>query len=228
MKVHTVTRFAANVFLLEDDNLCVIDTGLPGSAPAILAKIGLIGRKPEDVRIIVITHAHADHFGSAAKLLSSCRNADLGCHPLEAAMLRQGGKHVSPGLTGLTRAFEQAVRKVFPLVRLHGAAPTVSLDDGVSLRDWGVAGRVVHTPGHTGDSISVLLDDGSAFVGDLAVGRYRFNRRPTAATMALDRTAVGHSLCHLLECGARVLYPAHGRPIGEAELHRVVEEWRGS
>jgi len=72
--------------------------------------------------------------------------------------------------------------------------------------DIGIAGEIVHTPGHSDDSVSLLLDDGSAFTGDLTP--------PTLAREDAVR-AVTASWRLLRERGATRVYPGHGpvRPI---------------
>ncbi|MGB9724410.1 MAG: hypothetical protein ACP5OO_07485 [Chloroflexia bacterium] len=46
----------------------------------------------------------------------------------------------------------------------------LALEDGDTLEDWGLPAHILHTPGHTADSLSLLLEDGTALVGDLVVG----------------------------------------------------------
>ncbi len=48
--------------------LTVIDTGTPGTERRVLEAIRKVGRRPEDVRQIVISHAHGDHAGAAKAL----------------------------------------------------------------------------------------------------------------------------------------------------------------
>ena len=63
-----VGAWGANVYLLVDDDLTLVDTGLPGRADLILEQIEELGYSPSDVKRIIITHHHADHTGSLAAL----------------------------------------------------------------------------------------------------------------------------------------------------------------
>lgn len=65
----------------------------------------------------------------------------------------------------------------------------------------GIAGEILPTPGHSPDSVSLLLDDGSAFTGDLG---------PAFTDDEADPVASGWRL--LSERGMRRIYPAHGPP----------------
>jgi glyoxylase-like metal-dependent hydrolase (beta-lactamase superfamily II) len=68
-------RVAENVFLVQGDevnwvllrdgtDLTLVDGGYPGDVAAVEASIGAIGGRPEDVRAILVTHAHVDHLGA--------------------------------------------------------------------------------------------------------------------------------------------------------------------
>jgi glyoxylase-like metal-dependent hydrolase (beta-lactamase superfamily II) len=53
------------VLLREGTDLTLIDTGYPGDLDRVIASIAGIGRRPEDVRAVLLTHAHVDHMGAA-------------------------------------------------------------------------------------------------------------------------------------------------------------------
>jgi glyoxylase-like metal-dependent hydrolase (beta-lactamase superfamily II) len=79
-----------NVFLLQDnDDLTVIDTGTPHCESKILAGIHAIGKRPHDVKNIVVTHCHPDHAGSVGSLKRMTR-ARVVMHPDDAWMVRKG------------------------------------------------------------------------------------------------------------------------------------------
>jgi len=71
------------------------------------------------------------------------------------------------------------------------------------LGSLGIAAEILHTPGHSDDSVSLLLDDGSVFTGDL-----------TPEFMAADNPVALASWRLLRSRGARRIYPGHG-PVGE-------------
>jgi glyoxylase-like metal-dependent hydrolase (beta-lactamase superfamily II) len=86
----------------------------------------------------------------------------------------------------------------------------VTMDDNVRiscdksrslLKRIGIPGEILHTPGHSDDSVSLLLDDGSAFTGDLTAPQY----------IGLEDPEVVHESWRLLrEHGATRVYPGHG------------------
>jgi glyoxylase-like metal-dependent hydrolase (beta-lactamase superfamily II) len=74
------------------------------------------------------------------------------------------------------------------------------------LESIGIAGEILYTPGHSDDSVSLLLDDGSVFTGDLT--------HPAGIGLE-DPATVFASWRLLLERGAKRICPGHGpvRPI---------------
>ena len=70
--LHRLDLGGVNVYLIEDGReLALIDTGFPGQSGAILSAVEGLGRRPTDLRHIVLTHAHPDHVGSAAALVTA-------------------------------------------------------------------------------------------------------------------------------------------------------------
>src|ERR1044071_3563398 len=80
---------SVNVFPLDQGELTLIDTGLPGSADKIVAAIESIGKKVTDLKHIIVTHCHPDHAGSVAAL-KKMSGARVYMHPVDAAMVRKG------------------------------------------------------------------------------------------------------------------------------------------
>jgi glyoxylase-like metal-dependent hydrolase (beta-lactamase superfamily II) len=91
-------------------------------------------------------------------------------------------------------------------------------DDGLDLEPYGVSGHVVHTPGHSPGSVSVVLSGGEAFVGDLAMNGPPMCLKPSFGIFAHQPEQVPASWRKLLGLGVRTVYPAHGRPFPAARL----------
>ena len=89
---------------------------------------------------------------------------------------------------------------------------TISCSESRALLERiGIRGQLVHTPGHSEDSVSLLLDDGPVFTGDLT--------HPALAAEG-DAVVVAESWRSLKELGATHVYPGHGpiRTIGDARV----------
>ncbi len=100
--VYALSLGPVNAFLIDDDGLTLIDTGVPGSSDAIHQAVRELGRQPSDIRRILVTHCHADHSGSLAALVRAT-DAPAYMHPEDAALVRAGkaGRPMKPvGLLG--------------------------------------------------------------------------------------------------------------------------------
>jgi glyoxylase-like metal-dependent hydrolase (beta-lactamase superfamily II) len=100
--------------------------------------------------------------------------------------------------------------------------PELALDEGMDLRPYGVAGKVVATPGHTTGSVSVLLDSGEAVAGDLLVGGYLGGLlSPHAAGYPYfveDMAALRDSVRKLLSYSPSRVYVGHGGPLSPSDI----------
>jgi len=85
-------------------------------------------------------------------------------------------------------------------------------DTDLSLKEYGLEGSIVYTPGHTYGSISVVLESGDAFVGCLAHNRLPFVFRPKLPIYALDLELLKESWIKVINMGATTIYPGHGNP----------------
>ena len=169
-RIATVSVLPANMlnsFILVGERPILVDSGMPGGAPKILAALAREGFAPSDVSLILITHRHVDHIGSAAELQRATR-APVAVHALDADWLRRGDGGTRPP-TGLGA-------RLFDMTGIPGAAaepcePEIVIDGDFDLAPFGAPGGVVlHTPGHTPGSVSALFPNGDVLAGDLAIG----------------------------------------------------------
>ena len=99
-------------------------------------------------------------------------------------------------------------RMTFP-----GVKADIILDEkGLSLKDYGLSGRILHTPGHTMGSVSVLLDSGEAFVGCMAHNNLPFRFCPGLPIYADNIELIKQSWKRIIEEGATMIFPGHGKP----------------
>jgi len=85
-------------------------------------------------------------------------------------------------------------------------------DNSTLLKELGIDGKILETPGHCSDSISVLLKDGSLFAGDVAMNILKPCGLKYRPIYSEDPELVLKSWNKLKMKGARKVYPAHGRP----------------
>ena len=221
MKVHRIRGFMASSYLIESDGLFLVDAGFVGHWPLILAAIRCIGRRPQDLRLALVTHPHLDHFGGLPWLRDRAE-FPVAAHPGSALTVSKGGKEYSPGLKTWSRAVAHLAKASLPHLSFRGAGPILGLADGERLDRFGLPATVLHTPGHTDGCVTVLLDDGTAFTGDLAQGPTPVNHLPSPPAMATSPQSALASWRRIIDAGARRIMPGHGRSFSADDLAAVL------
>jgi len=224
MRIHRIQSVAAYSHLIEtDEALYLVDAGMMGHGRSILRKIRDIGRDPAELRLAIVTHGHADHFGGLPEILDEVPDLEIIAHPAHAKVIATGSVLISPGLNPYFKVYELIARNSLPRSGLRGVGSVIALDDGTRLDEYGLPGRIVYTIGHSSGDISLLLDDGSAFVGDAVQGRRIPGvTSPELPNMAIDVDEVLASWKLLLDAGATTIYPAHGGVITADDLRPVL------
>jgi glyoxylase-like metal-dependent hydrolase (beta-lactamase superfamily II) len=148
-------------FLEADGSVTLVDCGVSKAPPRIVAALAELGKHPEDVQRIILTHAHPDHAGGAAAMLDSSSVEGVQAHGEDADSLRTGRSAPGDPTSVAYRIFRRVVSGGFAPVPV-----TTELSDGDVLE---VAGglQVHHTPGHTPGHVSLLHPDtGVLITGD--------------------------------------------------------------
>jgi glyoxylase-like metal-dependent hydrolase (beta-lactamase superfamily II) len=201
----------SNAYLIKGERPILIDTGCPGDHATLIRVLTKEGIAASDLALILHTHGHRDHAGGTRQL-KQMTSAPTAVHSADADMLRNGANRrlIPTSFTG--RLIRPVVDKPFPAVE-----PDVRLDDGMDLKPYGIAGRVITTPGHTNGSVSILLENGQAVAGDLLVGGYLggllARHHPGYPYFAEDMAVLRLSIKKLMAYSPIKLYVGHGGPL---------------
>ena len=176
--------------LVEKGTAILVDAGLWGSQGLILDGLRSLGLNREDLRMVVITHAHPDHAGGLKGLVEGS-GIPVGVHRNEADVVEGSVPTPSPLRSPRLAKLTQPL-----LSKLMGGPVSVTdrLEDG-DVVPFGTEVRVVHLPGHTEGSIGLHLPrKRMIIVGDAL--QYKMGRRlsPPAAAVTQDREEAMESL----------------------------------
>jgi glyoxylase-like metal-dependent hydrolase (beta-lactamase superfamily II) len=218
--VFAIPLGGVNAFLIDSDDLILVDTGIPNSAGTILEAVQAIGKKSSDLRHILVTHCHPDHAGSLAEL-KKLTGASAYMHPLDAAITRTG--KVAPDLKpapGMDDLFRQLIG--FGSAEYDPAEIEHELHDGDELS---IAGgiQVIHVPGHCAGQLAFLwrASGGVLFAAD------------TASNMMGLSYSLGYADFEEAKCSLRKLAAldfavacfGHGQAIVEGASLRFRQKW---
>jgi len=213
VRIHPVQLgFDRGYILQAADGAIMIDAGMPKQTGRFLKALKRLSLRPGDIRLIVLTHGHWDHIGSAGEI-KKLTGAPVALHGLEKDALEKSAISLPPGVTPWGCLFVAIMAAYMPFVHIDATHVDIVLDNGeFSLAAYGIPGRIIYTPGHSWGSVSVLLDTGDAFVGDLAMNKFPLCFSPGLPILAEDIQQVKESWKVLLDKGAKTVYPAHGKP----------------
>jgi glyoxylase-like metal-dependent hydrolase (beta-lactamase superfamily II) len=207
-----------SAFLINGERSILVDTGMRGSEQHILKTINQHNIAYKDISLIVITHGHNDHFGGAQKIREIVK-APIAIHPLDAEAFRQNinlRKYTIP--TGnLGKFFNLFLRQSAPGTPVE---PDILIEKELDLMPFGVNGKIIHTPGHTPGSISILLSHGDAIIGDILMADFLRHRKLMYPFYASDFAALKESLKTILSTTKGKLWLSHG---GQFESDIVLE-----
>ncbi|MFO8010088.1 MAG: MBL fold metallo-hydrolase [Dehalococcoidia bacterium] len=220
MRIERVAvRGFANTYIVEELGKAVlIDTGLPGGETDIISKCQEMEIMPN---LIIITHGHFDHMGSASSLKSST-SAEIAIHSEDADCTRTGISRMDKPVGIIARLMPLFMRST----KTAPVEPDLVIENEMSLGEYGISGGILLTPGHTRGSVSVILDTGEAFVGDLIMGGFFGKIRPHHPNLPpfeVDRSLLKESVKHLLDHNPNVIYPGHGGPFTPDDVARWYE-----
>jgi glyoxylase-like metal-dependent hydrolase (beta-lactamase superfamily II) len=195
-----------NTYLFDAEGLTLVDAGVPSSATPILKAIADLGHQPGDLRRIIVTHCHQDHYGSLAELKRKT-GARTVMHPTDAEDVRRGGRGRRMSFRGPMTVFNGIFASA---PKMEPAEVEEEVEDGDRL-PGGL--RVVHTPGHSDGHLSLHWPEkGLLIAGDACWHLTRLAYMP----FYVDFEEARRSLAKLSRLDFDVAVFGHGRPLRNA------------
>jgi hydroxyacylglutathione hydrolase len=222
VSIYPIKLGVACCYLLRGDGIIMIDGGAPNQAKCFLKALERLSIQPRDLRLLVLTHGHWDHIGTA-KDIKEITGAKIAMHKREKDWLEKSLKPLPPGVTLWGKIFAKIMAMFMPFVHISATNVDIILgDEEFSLAEFGIAGKVISTPGHSPGSVSIVLDTGDAFVGDLAMNAFPMRLSPGLPIFAEDLQKVKDSWKLILDYGVKMIYPAHGNPFSSEIMRNIL------
>jgi glyoxylase-like metal-dependent hydrolase (beta-lactamase superfamily II) len=164
----------------------LVDLGWPGSMGMMRANLKRMDVPLQEIRYALATHYHIDHASLGQELKQAgvpllVLDVQVSAIPLMKTWIKPQDNYVE--------------------ISLHDNVTITCAESRSLLERIGIPGEIIHTPGHSDDSVSLLLNDGSVFTGDLT----------HPAFISVEDPAVVNASWQLLrERGATRVYPGHG------------------
>jgi ribonuclease/clavin/mitogillin len=193
MNIVNVGYDSTNYYLLEPDNVgLLIDIGWPGTLPKLLSILKRKGVGFQKIKYLLVTHYHPDHAGLAQEMKE--QGMKLIVMDSQIAYIPALGRYMKP-------------KDAYHEISLEGNVNLRADESRKFLSSIGVSGEIIYTPGHSDDSVTLILDEGMAFTGDLP--------NPMAAAGEAV-SLVESSWAKIRSYRVKTIFPAHG-PLRQLE-----------
>lgn len=207
-----------------DQGYVLIDTGYENGLERLKKKLAKLNTDFRQILYIFLTHAHDDHAGYLNEMLSECPGTQIVMSSRALEGLCRGQNSFLGGCASqLALGFYSLIKlagkgkHLFPKLRQEYQCRCVQVSEQNRRQvEFLLQGKIIDTPGHTVDSISLLLSDGSLFCGDAAMNGLPSLHRITI--WAEDKTAFLKSWEAIIALRPKTIYPGHGKPFKYGEL----------
>ncbi len=213
--------YSNSVLIVNGSKSILVDTGVRGHAKDFRFLFKQHGLTPNDIKLIILTHAHYDHTGNLHKL-KKLTGAKVLVHKNEFENLKNGFIPIPNG----QGRYSGLISKLGKLITPKFASPRPFVADLINeeifdLKDFGLDGKVISTPGHTTGSQSVLLGK-NLIAGDTVVN---FKNGKIFPPFCNEPVVLLQTWKKLLELEIEKIYPGHGKSLSREDIIPEFEKW---
>lgn len=203
-EIHRIKCGNGNCYIIENGtNGVLVDTGKKEFLDKVVESCKLY-----HVALIVLTHAHFDHAENAARI-SELLKIPIAMHEDDCDLILSNLNQSLSAVTILGKVVLSASLKEFSARPIPRFKPSILLQDGDSLSDYGIEAQILGLPGHTNGSIGVDLDHKHLIVGDALMNMFY----PTVSMLYHDKQKMLKSAEKISGVGSRTIYFGHGKPV---------------
>ncbi|BDX37993.1 hypothetical protein CYCD_13480 [Tenuifilaceae bacterium CYCD] len=210
-EIYQVLTGRCNSYLVKFGGVVIlVDTGKTAAYKKLTSNIESLKLSANTQKILVLTHSHFDHCQNAWAL-SNHYNYKVWVSKDEAEFAKQGYTPLPKGTYSISKLISAVGEKCFSFrLGYRPFVPDILVDDEMALSNLGLNIKIFTTPGHSVGSISVIVDDEIALVGDALFGVFPNSIFPPFAD---DTQIMVDSWKKLSQTNCRLFLPAHGNAI---------------
>ncbi len=213
-------------YIIVGHKTIIVDTGVPDSQNKIISCLKKNNVQERDVSMILLTHSHIDHSGSVAAL-KKLFNVPVAIHKSEAAVIETGEMLPLSPKNKLSEIFKKSP----PMqAKLEKCFVDIKLDGSENLEEFGIEAKLIHTPGHTDGSISIVLSNNEIIAGDvlsggILLGGILKNNVGTWPTFHNDTKTCIESINKIIQLNPSKVYVGHGGTFTVNNLQKFVNKF---
>jgi hydroxyacylglutathione hydrolase len=205
-KITRVLSGRSNAFLVNDSALSIlVDTGPEFMRNTLLRNLRILDIN--NINYLILTHSHFDHAANANKIREHF-GARVLIHKSEAVFLKEGENVMINGTKKFSGFMVSNFGKRFLKTAKFDPCPAdieFETENKFLLPETEI--KVIHTPGHTEGSLSVIIDNEVALTGDAMIGVTKHHIMPPFGN---DINEIINSWGKLLETDCKWFLPSHG------------------
>lgn len=213
----------SNSYLIKGEaGFILIDSGMPGKSKNVLKILNDYNAKFDDINLIIVTHVHNDHVGSLHDIKKRS-NALVLIHEKERNYLKRGYNKFPDGTMIFSKVISGLANNLFfSKDQFEPVEADIIIDDDFDLSDYGIDGKIFHTPGHTEGSISIIIENKFCLTGDTL-----FNMFPNSVypPFANDVEKLLESWKKIRKKNCIKYYPGHGREFGLNKFDKTIKKY---
>lgn len=166
----------------------------------------------ENIRLIILSHEHNDHCVMLQEIKQKFHIPVL-MHTHTAGIVSKGAVSIPVGITIIGKIVYKSFEKNKDKMTYTPATADITFSKEYDLKEFGINGKVMHTPGHSQGSVSVILDNKIMFIGDTLFNSPLFNIRFKTPHFCDSIPLLKESLKSIINLKPDTIYLGHGKRI---------------
>lgn len=197
-------------FISTDNHNILFDTGKASAYRNIRHNIDLLNPKIKNIDFLILTHTHFDHCQNAAQIKKEDKSRIV-MSINEKDYAENGYTPVPQGTIFFSKIiYKLGIRLGIKRFSYEPFKPDILISNKFEFPEDKLDIRIIETPGHSSGSISIIIDDEIAIVGDTLFGVYPGSAFPPFAD---NPEELIESWQKLLKTGCDTFLPGHGKEI---------------